>query len=283
MAHVSDKKKKIVAKIEAALKEYPVIGIANLEGVPGSQLSKIREKLREHMFIFMAKKTLMSIVFKGLEKDKKGVSSLIDYFEGLPCLILTKEAPFKVANLLQKNRTSAPAKVGQKAPNDIVVPAGPTPFSPGPIIGELSVLGIKSAVENGKIVIKEDKVIAKEGDEISANVASLLTRLGIEPMEIGIQIIAAYEDGVIFKKDVLTIDESVYLDQVSSAGAEALNLTLAIGYITPDNIEQLLIKANQQARTLALEQNILTKDTVKEILAKANGHCSSIKALIKEE
>jgi large subunit ribosomal protein L10 len=39
--------------------------------------------------------------------------------------------------ILQKSKSSAPAKAGQTAPNDIYVKAGKTSFAPGPIIGEL--------------------------------------------------------------------------------------------------------------------------------------------------
>ena len=49
--------------------------------------------------------------------------------------------------------TPAPAKEGQLAPFDIVVPKGPTPFGPGPIIGELQKIGLPAAIEAGKIGI----------------------------------------------------------------------------------------------------------------------------------
>jgi len=68
----------------------------------------------------------------------------------MPALLFTKENPFKLYNKLQKSKSSAPAKAGQTAPSEIVVPKGPTPFAPGPIIGELGALGIKTAVENIK-------------------------------------------------------------------------------------------------------------------------------------
>ena len=47
-----------------------------------------------------------------------------------------------------------------------MIPAGPTPFAPGPIIGELGMLKIKAGIEAGKVVIKEDAHVAKKGDVI---------------------------------------------------------------------------------------------------------------------
>ena len=45
---------------------------------------------------------------------------------------------------LEKSKSNAPAKPGQTAPSDLVLPAGETPFTPGPMIGELGQLGIKT-------------------------------------------------------------------------------------------------------------------------------------------
>ncbi len=281
MAHVSQRKKEIVAKLEQLLKEYPVIGVADLEGVPASQLQQIRAKLRDSMLIFMAKKSLMNLALKKLESEKKGVYGLCKHFKGLPCFVLSKASPFKLATQLAKNKTSAPAKAGQTAPADILIPAGSTPFTPGPVISELGALGIKTKVESGKLVIQSDKVVAKEGDQIKANVASMLRRLGINPMEIGIQLQAAYEGGVIFGRDVLEVDSDYYLDQLSRAGAEALSLTLEIGYVTSENIQLLLNKAHTGARSLALEAAVPTSDTIKELLSKANTQYEIIKQKIK--
>ncbi|MBW2988314.1 50S ribosomal protein L10 [Candidatus Woesearchaeota archaeon] len=281
MAHVSQKKKEIVAKLEQMLKQYPVVGVANLFGVPASQLQKIRAKLKQHLHIIMSKKTLMKIALERIEKEKPGVSKLVDYFEGMPCFVLTRDTPFKLAKLLAENKTAAPAKAGQIAPHDIVIEAGPTPFTPGPIIGELGALGIKTAVENGKIVIKSDTVVVKEGEEIKENVASLLTRLGIEPMEIGISLTAVYEAGEIFPSEVLEIDQEEYISSLSAAHAQALGLSLEIGYFTKENIEMLLSKAHSQALQLAVNSAILTEDTVELILTKANALSEALKAKIK--
>ena len=86
-------------------------------------------------------------------------------------------------------------------------------FSPGriptSIIGELGAIGIKAGIEGGKVAIKEDAVVVKDGEVINANVAAILTRLGIEPMEIGLDLVAAYEKGSIFDKKILGVDEQV--------------------------------------------------------------------------
>jgi large subunit ribosomal protein L10 len=179
-----------------------------------------------------------------------GISKLADSFDGMPCLVLSKDTPFKLAKLLAQNKTSAPAKAGQKAPNDIYIRAGPTPFSPGPVIGELGALGIKSGVENGKIAIKVDKLLVKSGAVINEQQASILGRLGITPMEIGISLAIAYENGDFYSREVLAVDASQYLGRLQAASREALALTVELGLIMPENINFLLQKATAQAKKL---------------------------------
>ena len=117
-------------------------------------------------------------------------------------VLFSKENPFSLFKVLKKNKSSAPAKAGQKAPKDILVSKGGTNLPPGPMISQLSNVGIKTGVENGKIAIKEDCIVAKEGDEISQPLAEVLTRLEIEPMEIGLNLSAVYENGEILTKSV---------------------------------------------------------------------------------
>ncbi|MCK4521968.1 MAG: 50S ribosomal protein L10, partial [Nanoarchaeota archaeon] len=213
-AHVADYKKRIVDTFVKLIKEYPIVGAVNMEGMPTPQLQKMREEIRKkNIVLLMTKRRLLKIAIENAKSDKKGIEEIGKYLNGMPALIFSKENPFKLSKLLSSSKSKAPAKGGQTAPNDIVVKAGGTSFAPGPIIGELGALGIKSGVEGGKVAIKEDCVVCKEGGKISAKLAEILTRLGIEPMEVGLDLVAVYEDGLIFKKDVLAIDEKEFIDK----------------------------------------------------------------------
>ena len=114
----------------------------------------------------MTKKRLMKIALDQIKNEKNHIEELEKYFEGMPAFIFTNENPFKLSKLLQKSKTRAPARAGQTAPEDIVITKGPTPFAPGPIISELSGVGLKVGVENGKVAVKEDTVIVKKGDKL---------------------------------------------------------------------------------------------------------------------
>ncbi|MBW2977834.1 50S ribosomal protein L10 [Candidatus Woesearchaeota archaeon] len=276
-ARVSKYKQKVVDEFVKLIEGYPIIAAVNLEMMPTPQLQVMRSKLRDKVVLRMSKRRLMKIAIEKAKEKKKGIEKLEPYLKGMPALIFTKENPFKLNKILVANKSKAPAKAGQVAPSDIVVPAGPTPFAPGPVIGELGAIGIKTKVEGGKIAISEDTVVVKEGEEIKPNVAGLLTRLSIKPMEIGLDLTAAYEEGVIYTSDVLAIDEKAFMEQLNNAATWAFNLAVEAGYFTKDTIELLVPKAFNEAKALALEANIMADAVAEELVAKAEMQAKSLK------
>jgi len=281
MAHVADWKKEVVKKLEKVFKEYPIIAVVNMEQLPGAQLQKMRINLKDKVLIYMAKKRLIKIVLERIKGDLKGIEKLEESLKGIPALLFTKENPFKLYKLLQKSKSPAFAKPGQLAPRDIVIPAGPTPFGPGPMIGELGQMGVKSAIEGGKITIKQPFTAAKKGEPIPENICGLFQKMDIAPMEIGLNLVAAYEDGTVFGEDTLAIDEDKFIAQISDGARWAFNLAVEAGYFTKETVEVMLTKAARETRALAIEQGILTKDTASDVVAKANAQAASLKAELK--
>lgn len=268
-AHVAEWKKKEVQEVVKAVQTYKVVGIADMTNMPSPQLQKLRQNLQDSAKIIMTKARFLKIAFDGLQGKVKGIDNLRKELKGMPALILTNDNPFKLAKTLNKNKSAAPAKAGQKAPNDITIPAGPTPFAPGPVIGELGALGIKATIQDGKVTIKEDKLAVKEGEVITGPMAGMLTRLGIEPMEIGINLLATLENGTIFSKAVLSVDDSVYINNIKLAASQAFNLAFNIAYPTKDNVKLLLQKAARDADALAESRKIMTSHTVKKMISQA--------------
>ena len=275
--HVTEYKNKIVADIVKHIKEYPIIGLVNMENLPAPQLQTMKAKLRSKVHLFMTKKRLIKIALEQVKNDKKGIEELEKYFQGMPALLFTKDSPFKLSKTLQRSKSPAPAKAGQTAPKDIIIPRGPTSFAPGPVISELSSVGIKTGVENGKVAVKEDSLIVKKGEKIEPKVAEVLTRLGIEPMEAGLDLVAAYEGGVIYPKEVLQVDEKKFMDKLNNACSGAFNLAMFIEYPTKDTIKALLGKAFNDARAIGLSQNIIDDGIIEELLEKAERSMLSLK------
>lgn len=276
-ARVSEAKKKLVNGFVKLIEEYPVVAAVNLEMMPAPQLQVMRGKLREKIVFIMSKRRLFKIALEKAKDKKKGIEKLEPYLKGMPALIFSKENPFKLNKMLSESKSKAPAKGGQTAPNDIIIPAGPTPFAPGPIISELAGIGIKTGVENGKVAVKANTTVVKQGEVIKQKVAEMLTRLGIEPMEIGLNLTAAYENGVVYTGDVLSIDDKAFMEKLSNAALWAFNLAVEAGYFTKETIELLIPKAFREAKAVALEANIMCNAVAGEILAKAEAQAKSLK------
>ena len=262
---VSVKKKQTVDMLVQKLKSYPIVGVVNVALLPAAQLQKMRRALRGKVELTMARRRILQ---RAIEASADGAKELIPHLGGMPALLFTKENPFSLYKTVQQSKSSASAKPGQISPMDIVIPAGPTPFAPGPIISEFSTVGIKTGVENGKVAIKQDSLIVRKGEVINQKVSDVLKRLGIEPMEIGLNIVAVVEKGVVFTADQLHIDEDAFNEKLMSAISGARNLAVDISYPAAEIIELLVQTAFREAKAVALEAGVVSKDTIEEMLGK---------------
>ena len=164
-----------------------------------------------------------------------------------------------------------------------VVPAGPTGFAPGPIIGELGAFKIKAGINAGKVEIKEDATVAKEGDEISSKLAEILTRLGIEPLEVGLSIKAIYEEGTIYNRSILEVDENAILEDLKNEASKAFQLSIGLEYYTSENITHFISKSSQNSIALGVDIAYPAAETIKQLLSKANSHLVSVSSILPSE
>src|SRR3989338_5804354 len=283
MAHVAEYKKKTLNYLVKLIKEYPIVGAVNMENLPAQQLQAMRAQLRNKVVLAMTKRRLMKLALEKSKDEKKGIEKLEESLKGMPALIFTKDSHFKLSKILQKNKSSAPARAGQTATRDIMVNKGSTGFAPGPIIAELGMVGIKTGVEGGKVSIRDDTIIVREGEQIKPKVAEILTRLGITPMEVGLDLMAAYEDGIIYSRDILSIDDKEYMQRLNNAVRNAFNLAFDIAYTTNENIPLLIGKAFNDSKALGLSQKIFDGGIVEELLARAERSMLSLKDTAKLE
>ena len=273
---VSAQKKQLVQGLINDIKQNPIIGVVNLQNLPAQQLQKMRSMLKSKgVKLAMARKNLLLRSLS--ESGKKNIAQLSEKVKGMPALLFTKENPFALSALIEKNKSEAPAKAGQEAPKDIIVKAGPTNFAPGPIISELAAVGIKTKVDAGKLAILVDTKVAKEGDIISAKLEETLKRLDIKPMEIGLNLVAVWENGLVFDSKHLHIDEAEYFNNITKAASWAFNLAVEAAYPSKETAEVLLQKAFREAKAVGVEGAVITEETREEILARSEREALSVK------
>ncbi|AGB01490.1 50S ribosomal protein L10 [Methanoregula formicica] len=276
--HLPSWKKDEVAEIKKNAKEYKLIGLVDMYGIPAQQVQQIRRNLRGKAVIKMTRNTLIKHAFDEIGGDLK---NLTKYLSGHSAIIFTNDNPFKLYKQLEKTKTKMAAKAGEKAPEDIVVPAGPTSFKPGPIVGELQQAGIPAAIEGGKVKIRETKTVVKKGAVINPKLAAALVKLDVKPMDVGLILQAAFHEGSVYEPSVLAVDETVILGQIALASRQATALSIEAAYPTKDTAAAVLTKAVRDARAVAIEAAVYEKDVVDAIIGKAQRESQVLKNLVK--
>ena len=271
-------KKQEVDELSKKLKKSRVVGIVGIEGIPSKQFQKMRKSLGDEVEI----KVCRNNVIRHALKKSKVAEELGEHLTGPSGIIFTDLSPFKLERNLSKNKTMAPAKAGTLAPTDIVIPKGDTPFAPGPIIGELQGVGIKAKIEGGKIIVIADSPVVSAGEEISTNLASVLARFEIEPIEIGLNLQAAIEDGVVYTGDVLHIDDAETQAKISSAYQSALNLSMYAGILNSTTIPLMVKDAHMKVVNLAFNADIITKETLEAMFGKAGSQAKALSLRIPD-
>ncbi|MEM3519325.1 MAG: 50S ribosomal protein L10 [Candidatus Hadarchaeales archaeon] len=278
-AHVAQWKRDVVDEISRLLLEYPVIGIADISGVPARQLQQLRQKLRGEHRIVVTKNTLLRLAMEGIAEKPK-LREISGALTGQCALLLSKSSPFKIQKILKENVASAPAKPGSKAEKDIIIPAGETDIPPGPAVGELQRVGIKARIQAGKVVILEDCKLVKKGDVITKEISDILAKFGILPIQQGLKLKVAVEGNLVFSPEVLAIDEETVKPLVVEAGRNAFNLAINILYFTKETIGIFLARGAASARALVTNAGIPVKELMPEILANAQARMLSLAAAI---
>ena len=271
-----------VKEIKSLLKEYRVLGIASLHKVRAAQLQEIRKKLADVAHIKVYKNRLVERALKEFG-NMKGLEKLKEFIQGSNAYIFTNYNPFKLALLLEKSKVKAPARAGDVAPEDIVVPAGNTGLPPGPIISQLNALGIPTRIESGSVWVSKDTVVAKKGTVINENLASILSKLGIKPLELGLSLKAVYDDGMVITGEELTLNLDEYKETIGEAHAQALNLAINAAYPMPETIEILLQKAMFEARNLAINANVFLPEVLPEIIQRAYFEALALETKVQEK
>ncbi|HYM40132.1 MAG TPA: 50S ribosomal protein L10 [Thermoplasmata archaeon] len=280
MAHVAPYKQAIVKDLVSRFETSKVVGLANIHGIPAPQFQGIRKNLAGRASITVAKNNLIKLALKEAATKRKGLEALAADLDGQTAVITADVNPFRLFKELEKTKTPSPARGGERAPEDIWVREGETPFKPGPIVGELQKAGLPAAIERGKVIIKKDKLVVKAGDKIPRDVAQVLARLEIFPLIVGLDLKGAYEDGMVYHREALAVDDVVVRGQIAQAGRGALALALEIGYATKETVPLMLAKAAQQALALSVESGFPTKESVKFLLARAQAQANALAAKV---
>jgi len=270
-----------VKELTSFLSQYNAMGIASLQKVRAAQLQKLKKKLEKSAYLRVVKNSLIKRAVSEA-KDKVGIENLEEHLTGPNLFLFTNLNPFKLVILLEKSRVTAKARAGDVAAFDVIVPAGNTGLPPGPIISQFTAVGLRTRIESGSVWVSKATLVVKKGEAISTQLASLLSKLGIKPVEVGLSLKVVYDDGLILTEEDLKVDLDEVRRSVEEAHQYAFNLSLEAAIPLPENISYLLTLAHQKASSLALNAGIINKDTVADLVRKANAEMLSLSEKLDE-
>jgi large subunit ribosomal protein L10 len=271
-----------VEEIKKLLQDYKILGIANLQKVRAAQLQEINKKLKDIASIRVIKNTLMKRAIAECD-DKPTLEKLEPMLTGANITLFTNLNPFKLSLLLEKSRVKATAKAGDIAAADVVVPGGNTGLAPGPIISQLGSVGLPTRIEAGSVWVNKDTLVAKKGDIIDARLATVLSKLNIKPVEVGLMLKVVYDDGFLITEEQLHLDLQDLRKSFVEAQSNALHISLNSGYPLPENISLLLQTTHTEAFNLALNARLPTKETMPHLLGKAHLEALRLREKVEEK
>ena len=268
-------KKDRVSELTEIFSSEGVVAVVDVSGVPASNMIDMRNTLRKRMSIRMAKKSLVRIAWSEAGRAESEIESLLEGAHQ-PCIVHSDSMnAFEIFGELEKTRQGRAAKAGEKFPNEVTIPAGPTEFGPGPIVGEFNAVGIPAKIDKGKVAIQKDTTFS-EGAEISADLGIMLAKLGINPIEIGLILIGAIEEGHLFQSSDLDLDTDGLRNDIVSATSGAFNLACNVRWFSSTTTPTLISKASSEALSVALEAGVVNDTTAATILSQAQSRMMSL-------
>lgn len=267
------KKQFMYQELQELPKKYNVIALSKMNKVRATQLMTLRKKFHGQIIIKIIKNKVAQRAFEKVSKIL-GIEYLSKELEGQCALMFTNLSPFKLNLIFSENKVFLPAKGGDIAPKDIIVPAGNTGIPPGPVLSEFKEAKVQTKIDQGSIAVTKDTVVAKSGEVISQKLASLISKLDIKPIEAGVLVNYAISEGLQFREKDLQLDVKAYIKELQVCSSSALNLAVELVYFAPETISSIISLAYQNSVNVASKAGYVSKDTAAIILdtAHANAH-----------
>jgi large subunit ribosomal protein L10 len=256
--------------IAQAITDAPVAALVGIRGVPAAALQKMRRELRGRGHpIVVAPNSALRHALEAAAKERPALRPLLDHVTDQTALLVAEGNPFGLWQELDRTRSPTPARGGEIAPADVVVPGGTTSFKPGPIVGELQQAGFPAAIEKGKVVLKKDVTIVRKGQPIPRAVATLLTRLDILPLEVGLELRALVDGDTFYPPSVLRVDLEAQRAGILSAHRLAIGVALELAWTSKISTPLLIGRAHRAALAVALEIGEISPQTLPHLVGRA--------------
>ena len=272
-------KQELADKIAGLAAKYPTILVADLTGIPAKHIQRLRKKLDKIAVVMTVKPRIALKAFKAVGLP---VEKLEPYMNGQIMLIFSEKNSFELANIIKNFVTNDYYSPGEVVDREIIIPEGNTGLPAGPILSTFGRLKIQTRVVGNVIHVARDTVVAKPGDTVSEDLASLMQKLGLALKEIRLKIKCGLDGRVFIQGEKLVLNVSEYEEQLKLAHMYAFKLATELVIPEPPVIEYSLIKAHRQAVILSIEIGYIAPETIVHVLSTAHMKALALAAEISK-
>jgi large subunit ribosomal protein LP0 len=264
----SKRKVEYYAKLEQAFNTYKSCIIIGKDNVSSSQVQQIRIALRGKAYLLLGKNTLARKYISANLKSRPELKGLIDRLHGNCGFIFTNEDVKTVRDIAIRFKVEAPARVGVLAPNDVIVPPGPTGMDPGQT-GYFQAMGIPTKIMKGNIEITAEVQLLRKGQKVGNSEVSLLSKLGIKPFLYGMTAHWVCDQGEIYPASVLDMSSEDLLQKFMTSVGMVAALSREINYPTVLSVGPSLQATISKvfALGLVLQYSIKQLEPLKKLLS----------------
>jgi large subunit ribosomal protein LP0 len=249
------RKQAYFGKLVSFLDEYPSIFIVGVDNIGSSHMQQIRKAIRGKGVVLMGKNTMIRKAIRGHIENNPKLEALLPLVRGNVGFVFVKKDLAFVRKILAENKVGAPARVGSIAPNDVIVPAGPTGLEPTQT-AFLQALNIASKINKGSIEIINDVHLIKAGEKVTTSQAALLQKLNITPFSYGFVVKSVYENGDVYDASVLDITNEVVLKKFQQGVTNLACVSLAVGIPTVASLPHSIARGVKNVLSIALATDI---------------------------
>lgn len=264
------RKEAFAARLREYLDSYKNVLIVQVDNVGSSQMQKVRLALRGRAAVLMGKNTLVRNTIRKhiAEGQNTNLENLLPLVYGNMGFVFTNTNLKEIRDLVLANKVPAAAKTGSFAPSDVHVPAGPTGMDPGQT-AFFQALNIATKIVKGAIEIVNPVHLIKAGDKVTLSHVTLLAKLNILPFFYGFKVTDVYEDGTVYKSEILDMSQESLFQKFSNGVQKLAAISLAISYPTLASVPFLVSGAFSKllAISLATDYEFEQSKKFKEALA----------------
>lgn len=275
----AERKQQYFEKLKSYLDRYNKVVIVGADNVGSNQMQKIRQSLRGNAEILMGKNTMVRKVLREYVENNPKVEPLIALVKNNVGFVFTNGDLAEVEKRLLEHRVGAPAKAGIVAPNDVIVPKGPTGMEPTQT-AFLQALNIASKINKGQVEIVSDVHLIKAGEKVGSSEATLLQKLNIKPFSYGLAILNIYDNGAVYEPEVLKLTDADLLAKFRNGVNNVAGLSLAIGYPTLASLPHAISAAykNVLAVVVETEYSFPAAEKIKEFIKNPSAFAAAAPA-----